>query len=66
MLRKQDHTCKVPGDAGEVAAQELQQRLGARGGSQAFDELQIHRGWVVLHLLRSGHRAQMYYCLLRN
>ena len=44
-------TRKVFGDAGEVLVQELLQRLGLGGGSQALDELQVHRRWVVLHLL---------------
>ena len=46
-------TCKVLGDAGEVLVQELLQRLGLGGGSQALDELKVHRRWVVLHLLHN-------------
>ena len=47
-------TCKVLGDAGEVLVQEVLQRLGLGGGSQALDELQVHRRWVMLHLLHES------------
>ena len=47
-------TCILLGDAGELFVQEALQIGGACAGSQPLDKLQVHRGWVMLHLLKGA------------
>ena len=46
-------TCIVLGDAGKLLEQEALQVGCGAAGSQALHKLQVHRGWMMLHLLHT-------------
>ena len=46
-------TCIVLGDAGKLLEQEALQVGCGAAGSQALHQLQVHRGWMMLHLLHT-------------
>ncbi len=52
------HACVVLGYAGELLVQELLQRGALGAGDEPLNELQIHRGWVVLHFLHRHSNAK--------
>lgn len=52
--RVANQTCIVLGDAGKLLVQEALQAVSLCAEDQALDQLQVYRGWVVLHHLQQA------------